>query len=265
MKLSLVPLLFLIQCVVIYRAAQSAYQEKQINLGHKKWIGIILAFIGIWGILSSWLAINDFYAGQRFLSSLPGLWITQIPVLIVMIPWIFSQNFRVAIGLIISHIPLHRIMAFEGLRVLAIGGIFKGFSGEFSLFYAQFVGMPDFIFGVVSLLAAVLIYQGVWNERAAVAINWIGFLIIVPFGMVLINVGLPGPLHMIYESPGLETIFQFPMALAPTLVVPVFVLINSLVAWELIQKCRTRENQEDPSSGFTTFPTNPASTIKQNQ
>ena len=127
-------------------------------------------------------------------------------------------------------------MAFEGLRILAIGGIIKGYTGEFSLFYAQFIGIPDFLYGVTTLIAAVLIYKGIWKEKSAIIINLIGFIIIVPIGTILMNVGLPGAMYMIEESPSLKTIFEFPMALAPTLVVPIFVMVNLLVALRLIKR-----------------------------
>jgi hypothetical protein len=127
-------------------------------------------------------------------------------------------------------------MGFEGLRVLALGGIIKGYRGEFSLFFAQYVGIPDFLYGVTTLIAAVLIYRGVWKERSAIIINLIGFIIIVPFAVILINVGLPGPLYMIEESPSLKTIFEFPMVLAPTLVVPIFAMVNLFVALRLIKR-----------------------------
>lgn len=90
------------------------------------------------------------------------------------------------------------------------------------------------------MIAAVLIYRGVWKEKSAIIINLIGFIIIVPFSLILINMGLPGAMYMIEESPSLKTIFEFPMALAPTLVVPIFVMVNLLVALRLIKRKRTR-------------------------
>jgi len=72
--------------------------------------------------------------------------------------------------------------------------------------------------------------------RSAIIINLIGFIIIVPFAVILINVGLPGPLYMIEESPSLKTIFEFPMVLAPTLVVPIFAMVNLFVALRLIKR-----------------------------
>jgi hypothetical protein len=135
-------------------------------------------------------------------------------------------------------------MAFEGLRVLAIGGIIKGYTGEFSLFFAKFVGVPDFLYGVATLIAAYLIYKGVWKEKSAIIINLIGFIILVPFAIALINVGLPGAMYMIEESPSLKTIFEFPMALAPTLVVPIFAMVNLFVALRLIKRQQV-ENADD--------------------
>ncbi len=236
MKFSMLPLLYLIQIVAIYRVTKNTYGLGQISARQNKQIILILATLTLWGGLSTYLGMGGYYQNEGFLSSLPGLWIPQIPVLIVMIPWMASKTLRQGIDAIIDQTPLHLIMGFEGLRILAIGGIMKGYTGEFSLFFAQFVGIPDFLYGVTTLIAAVLIYRGVWKERSAIIINLIGFIIIVPFAVILINVGLPGPLYMIEESPSLKTIFEFPMALAPTLVVPIFAMINLLVVLRLIKR-----------------------------
>jgi len=253
MKFSIVPLLYLIQAVVIIRATQTTYVAGQISQYQRRLIAIVLGVLTLWGGMSVYLGVSGYYQSESFLSSLPGLWIGQIPVLIVMIPWIVSKTFRQSIDAIIDNTPLYLIMGFEGLRIFAIGGIYKGFTGDFSLFYATFVGIPDFIYGVTTLIAAVLIYRGVWKERSAIFINLIGFVIIVPIGMLLINVGLPGAMYMIVETPSLKTIFELPMALAPTLVVPIFVMINLLVAVRLMQRshnveCNERVQCESPLS-----------------
>jgi len=236
MKFSMLPLLYLIQFVAIYRVTRKTCDSGQISAGQNKQMILILAVLTLWGGLSAYLGISGYYQSEGFLGSLPGLWITLIPVSIVMIPWLTSKTLRQGIDAIIDHTPLYLIMGFEGLRILAIGGIIKGYKGEFSLFYAQFIGIPDFLYGVTTLIAAVLIYKGVWKEKSAIIINLIGFIIIVPFGTILINVGLPGAMHIIEESPSLKTIFEFPMALAPTLVVPIFVMVNLLVALRLIKR-----------------------------
>ncbi len=239
MKFSMIPLLYLIQCVAIYRVTRNTYDSGQISASQKKQMVLILAALTLWGGVSTYLGMSGYYQSEGLLSSLPGLWIPTIPVLIVMIPWLASKDLRQGIDAIIDQTPLYLIMAFEGLRVLAIGGIIKGYRGEFSSFFSKVVGIPDFLYGVTTLIAAVLIFKGVWKEKSAIIINLIGFIIIVPFAVILINVGLPGPLYMIEESPSLKTIFEFPMVLAPTLVVPIFAMVNLLVALRLMKRQRS--------------------------
>ena len=243
MKFSMLPILYLIQFVAIYRVTRKTYDSGQISAIQSKQIILILAALTLWGGLSTYLGLSGYYQSEGFLSSLPGFWITQIAILIVMIPWLVSKTLRQGIDAIIDHTPLHLIMGFEGLRILALGGIIKGYTGEFSLFYAKFIGIPDFLYGITTLIAAVLIFKGVWKEKSAIIINLIGFIIIVPFGMVLMNVGLPGAMYMIEEFPSLKTIFEFPMALAPTLVVPIFVMVNLFVALRLIKRSRRDQGE----------------------
>ena len=54
--------------------------------------------------------------------------------------------------------------------------------------------------------------------------------------MILMNFSLPGPLYLIEESPSLRAIFEFPMSMAPTIVVPIFAMVNLFVALRLIQR-----------------------------
>jgi hypothetical protein len=239
MKFSMTPLLYLAQIVAIYRATRNTYDSGQISARQNKQIVLILAMLTLWGVLSAYLGISGYYQSEGLLSSLPGLWLTQIPVLIVVIPWLVSKTLRQGIDAIVDHTPLYLIMGFEGLRILAIGGIIKGYTGEFSSFFSKFVGIPDFLYGVTTLIAAVLIFKGVWKEKSAIIINLIGFIIIVPFAMVLMNVGLPGAMYMIEETPSLATILEFPMALAPTLIVPIFAMVNLFVALRLMKRQRS--------------------------
>ena len=239
MKFSMLPLLYLAQLVAVYRVTRNTYNSGQISASQKKQIVLILAALTLWGGVSTYLGMGGYYQSEGFLNSLPGLWIPQIPVLIVLIPWLASKTLRQGVDAIIDHTPLYLIMGFEGLRILAIGGIMKGYRGEFSLFFAQFVGIPDFLYGVMTLIAAVLIFKGIWKEKSAIIINLTGFIIAGPLAMILINVGLPGAMYMIEETPSLTTIFELPMALAPTLVVPIFVMVNLFVALRLMKRQRS--------------------------
>lgn len=241
MTFSTIPLLFLIQFVAIFTITTKTHGSGHISATQRNQIVLLLIVLAVWGGLSAFLGMRGYYQSDVFLSSLPGLWITQVPILIVMIPWMASKTLRRGVDEVIDNTPLHLIMVFEGLRVLAIGGIYKGYIGEFSPVFSRFIGIPDFLYGITTLIAAVLIYRGVWQEKSAIIINLIGFIIIVPFGMLLINAGLPGPMYMIEESPSLATIFEIPMALAPTLVVPIFVMVNLFVALRLIIRSGNRK------------------------
>ena len=243
MKFSMLPILLLIQLMVIYRATKNTEIAGAINSQQRRLVNTILVALGVWAAMSSYFTLSGIYQTEAFLASLPGFWITQIPILIVMIPWMLSKSLRQTTDRIIDHTPLSFIMAFEGLRVFAIGGIIKGYKGEFSPLFAKAIGIPDFFIGVLALTGAYLIYKGVWGNLTAIAINLLGFLVIIPFGMGLINLGLKGPLYYIHETPSTATIFDFPMALAPTVVVPLFVMVNLFVAIRLIQKERFRESR----------------------
>ena len=236
MKFSMLPFLFITQVVAIYVAATITRRSGEINTTQSRSIMAVLALLVLWGAISSFLGLNGWYQSEAFLTSLPGFWITMPAVLIIMLPWMFSTTFRETTNAIIDRVPLHYVMAFEGLRVLAIGGILKAYNGEFSALFATWVGVPDFLFGVAALVAAYLIFRGVWGKPSAIGINLFGFVIIVPFALVVLNLGLPGVMHMVDESPSMISVFEFPMALAPTLVVPIFVTINLLVAIRLMTK-----------------------------
>ncbi len=236
MTFSMLPFLFVIQAVAITIAATRTRRSGGINVAQSRSIIVVLALLGVWGAISAFLGLSGWYQSEAFLTSLPGFWITMPAVLIIALPWMLSATFRETTNAIIDHVPLHYVMAFEGLRVLAIGGIMKAYNGEFSAIFATWVGVPDFLFGVAALVAAYLIYTGVWGTRSAIGINLFGFVAIIPSALVLINLGLPGPMHVFDESPGMASVFEFPMALAPTLVVPIFVSINLLVAIRLMTK-----------------------------
>ena len=241
MKFSMLPLLFLVQLVAIYIATKTTQRSGTISAAQSRSVTVVLAMLILWGAVSSLLCINGWYHSDTFLKSLPAFWISLPPVLIVMLPWMLSASFREATNSIIDRVPLHYVMAFEGLRVLAIGGILKAYKGEFSALIANWMGVPDFLLGAAALVAAWLIYRGVWGKRSAILINLFQFLIIVPIGIVVINLGLPGIMHMVDETPSAIAIFDFPMALAPTLVVPIFIIINLLVAVRLLTNHKSSE------------------------
>ena len=226
---STLPFLFLAQLALLWLAVRSARGAEALSFAQARSLYIVIALLGLWAPMSAALALSGFYSSPVVLERLPGLWVTMVPVLILMIPWIFSSAYRDSINSLIESVGLHRIVIFEGLRVLAIGGIIKGLRGEFSPEIAFYLGVPDFVFGALSLWAGYLLYRGTLSLKWVLALNAYGFLIIVPGGTVLMNLGLPGPWHVIHSTPDMVSMFEYPMALAPTVVVPIFVAINGFI------------------------------------
>jgi hypothetical protein len=226
---STLPFLFVTQVVLMALAVRGAQRASMLSGVQARPLYIVIVLLAVWAPVSAWLAINGFYTQPPVLERLPGLWVTLVPVLIFMVPWGLSASFRDSINGVIDAVGVHRVVLFEGLRVLAIGGIIKGLKGEFSPELAFYLGIPDFVFGALSLLAGYLLYKKTLDPKWVLALNLYGFLIIVPGGQVLMNLGIPGPWHIIHSTPDMVSMFQFPMALAPTVVVPIFIAINAFI------------------------------------
>ncbi len=231
---STLPFLFVTQVVLMALAVRGAQRASMLSGVQARPLYIVIALLVLWAPISAVFALKGAYTQPAVLERLPGLWITMVPVLVLMIPWAFSSDFRDSINSVVDAVGVHTVMLFEGLRVLAIGGIIKGLKGEFSPEIAFYLGIPDFIFGALSLLAGYLLYKKTLDLKWVIALNVYGFVIIVPGGQVLMNLGIPGPWHIIHSTPDMVSMFQFPMALAPTVVVPIFITINGFIIYYLM-------------------------------
>ncbi len=226
---STLPFLFVTQIVFMALAVRGAQRANRLSPGRARPLYIVIALLVLCGPISAWLALKGVYTQPAVLERLPGLWVTMAPVLVLMVPWGLSSDFRDSINSVIDAAGLHKIVLFEGLRVLAIGGIIKGLKGEFSAEIAFYLAIPDLVFGALSLLAGYLLYQKSLDLKWVLALNVYGFVIIVPGGQILMNLGIPGPWHIIHSTPDMVSMFEYPMALAPTVVVPIFITINGFI------------------------------------
>ncbi len=229
MKDSMLPFLFIAQIALIWSAVRRTRRAGKISGSQLASLYTVVGLLALWTPVSALFALSGIYTSPAVLENLPGLWVTMVPVVVLMVPWIASASFRDSIHKVIDAVGLHNVVLFEGLRVLAIGGIVKGLRGEFSAELAFYLGIPDLIFGALSLWSGYKLYKGSLPLKWVLALNAYGFLIIVPGGVVLMNLGIPGPWHIIHTTPDMVSMFQYPMALAPTAVVPIFVVINSLI------------------------------------
>ena len=94
------------------------------------------------------------------------------------------------------------------------------------------VGVPDLLFGSLSLLL-MLSYGKTGNSRRAL-IGWnLLALAVLAAAPALMQMGLPGPLYVFSTQPDARALFEFPMVLAPTLVVTLLFFMNGWHAFVL--------------------------------
>lgn len=236
MSFSSLPLIFLMQSIGILAAVNRARRNSAVSTQFAATMLAIVILLALWGGATSWLAYRGAYSGVEFLNAWPAFWITFVPPMLFMAPFLLSRGYRAQMRSLLDVTPAHWLTAIHTLRILAIGGIYKGLTGEFSFYYAMLIGIPDLLFGAAAIWMTLRAAQKKSSDRELLAFHIVGALIILPFGVVLLQMGLPGPWQFFSGDPSIASIFAFPMALAPTLVVPLFVVINLFAAQRLIER-----------------------------
>ena len=190
----------------------------------------------IWGAISTWLANNGVYLSDAFLAAYPTFWLPFIPVVLILSVLIISVPARTAVQSLIDTTPLKWLIGIHVLRILAVGTLIKAYKGEFSMSFATWVGIPDMLFGLSALFMLWLATKDRINNFGFMLWNMLGVLVIIPGAPIVAQMGLPGVFFNITETPTMVTLYEFPMVLAPSLVVPIFVTLNMLVGIRLIEK-----------------------------
>lgn len=204
-----------------------SYSRAQIGTAGLASIMLWIAALAAWGITTARLALNGYYGSAGFLALLPGLWWPLIPAFITL-AFLAVAPFRSALIAVVVHNSRPLVLV-HALRIAAIGGVLKGINGLLPPSFALQVGIPDFLFGL-SALALGMFWQGErWSRRTLIAWNLVGLAVIMP-APILMQLGLPGPFHIFDSAPDARVLFEYPMVLAPTLVVPLLVTMNAIHA-----------------------------------
>ncbi|RYC10952.1 hypothetical protein EUU22_15485 [Ciceribacter ferrooxidans] len=218
--------------------------------------GIELATVALWlcslavlGIAIAQLSVGGFFRKEGFFAVLPGFWVPMIPFAISGALLLGVPAFRRALWAIGAHLPARAMVLIHGLRIAAIGGVAKGFAGVLPASFALPVGIPDLLFGASALLVGVLWPKGGLSRRTLIVWNIIGIAVIVPSAPLLMQMGLPGPLYTFARAPDARVLFEFPLVLAPTLIVPLFIFTNAVHAAVLWNGMRgERPSTQTPSA-----------------
>jgi len=125
----------------------------------------------------------------------------------------------------------------QAVRISAAGTLIKTLQGDFPLYFELGVGIPDLLFGFSALAIAWAVSSGRIGWRGLAVWNLVGFAVVALPAVLLAQMGLPGPMQVFHGPPASEVLLVYPMALAPTVVVPFFLMLNLWAAiWLFIRR-----------------------------
>jgi len=105
--------------------------------------------------------------------------------------------------------------------------VIKGLNGEINSSFVYWVGIPDFLFGVSAVIVGWLLVHKAVGHKFLLIWNIIGA------GIILVPTFLFSNYFM--NDPGMMFIQAFPMVLAPSIVVPILVLVNFLHVFKILR------------------------------
>jgi len=208
-----------------------------ITTGQQFAVWAVLGALLAWAVLSAYLAASGTYLTVGVLQWLPGLWLPLIPFAIVAIALAASSGLRRALIGILDVTPPRWLVLLQAVRMSAAGTLIKTLQGDFPVYFELGVGIPDLLFGVSALAIAWAVSNGKIGWRGLAVWNLIGFTVVAPPAVLLAQMGLPGPMQVFHGAPASEALLVYPMALAPTVVVPFFLMLNLWAAiWLFIRR-----------------------------
>ncbi|NIA70773.1 hypothetical protein HBA54_19415 [Pelagibius litoralis] len=235
MQLSLTPILLAAELgflfALAWRCLQAAPQPGSTAAVHAH-----LIWIAGYAILTSLMGARGMFIADDLMPWLPGLWLQVITVAVCVGPVVLFAPLRYGLRSVFDATPWRWLAYFHGLRILALGTLYKTQSGEFPGYFAYLVGVPDLLFGLSAFWIAVRARRGDLTAQGFMIWNLIGALIIVPSAPILLQLGLPGPLQVFTSQPDARAVFTYPMSIAPIIGVPLFVLVNLWAAWRLWER-----------------------------
>ena len=189
-----------------------------------------------WIVASSILAASGVYLDERAIRVLPLLCGFLVPISIVAAALRVDPVLRSGVLSILESLPLSRLIGVQAIRITAIGTILKYLDGDLPGHFILPVGVPDFAVGLTALPMAWWATANPAGARPSLIVwNLLGASIFLPAG-VLMHVSMPGPVQFFTSGPTTHTLFEFPLALVPTFLVPCFVGTHLACLWRLVPR-----------------------------
>ena len=235
MKLSLVPLLAILVLAFAVLITRRAKKKQAIGAAEARSVYFLVLAFAVWTAIVIALGMSDIHVA--LMDRIPLLWQSGIPVTILFIDLILSRNLRRALNGIASTTPQHWLVFVQALRIGALGGVIKGIQGQITSSFVFWIGIPDFLFGVSAILVGWLLLREAVSRGFLVVWSLIGASIILLPTFLLMNYWM--------NEPGFVFIFEFPMVLAPGIVVPMMIFFNLLLAWGAFQSSSRKLDNPD--------------------
>jgi len=224
MRLSLVPLLAILILAFAVFITGRARKRQSISRAEARSVYFLVLAFALWTAVVIVLGMGGIHVA--LMDRIPLLWQSGIPIVILCI-FFFSRNLRRALHGIASSTPQHWLVFVQAIRIGALGGVIKGIQGQITSSYVFWIGIPDFFFGVSAILVGWFLLRHAVSKTFLVVWSLIGASIILLPTFPLMNYWM--------NEPGFVFIFEFPMVLAPGIVVPMFIFFNLLLAWGAFQ------------------------------
>ena len=225
MKVSVLPIFIILIFIFCIGITRRAKLNQSISIAEARSVyGLLLAFFA-WTVLAAILGIRGSHI--LLMQHLPLLWQACVPFVLLITGLIFSPTLRSGLRGIVANTPWHWLVFAQALRIGAIGGVMKGIKGEITSDFVLWIGIPDFLFGLSALVVGWLLL------RKAVSHQFLAIWSLVGASLVPLPTFIPMNYWM--NEPGFVFIFEFPMVLAPSIVVPIFIFLNLLMAWRIFE------------------------------
>ena len=212
-------------CFLINRRAR---RERVIAHTEATAIYMLIGAFAIWTAVLIAMGVQGLHL--ELMLEIPFLWQAFVPVTLWMLALGFPAVRRGLNGIALAT-PDRWFYAIQALRIGAIGGVTKGFIGAIQSDYVFWVGIPDLLFGISALLLFLL--NRPLGSKFLITWNFIGAGLILLPTFIVMNYWM--------AEQGFQFIFEFPMVLAPGIVVSLLVSLNFMHAWgAFIRQRQTR-------------------------
>ncbi len=232
MNLSIVPsyvLLVFAFCIFIIYWARRNRAMSQVET---RSVYFFVAGLFGWTVVATIFGLRGIHSSPELLERIPFLWQAFVAIAMWMVMYAFSNNFRGAMNGLADATPATWLVFVQALRIGALGSIVKAVRGEITSSFPLWVGIPDFLFGVSAIIVGCLLLRNPGGYRKTlVAWSTAGASIILlpTFGLM--------PYWM--NEPGFTFIFEFPMVMSPSIIVPILILLNFLLVWKAMRQGST--------------------------